>query len=480
MTDDWTARTAESEALKSENRRLSADLGDLQSIHDDLLAQHVALKESNKDTQAKLEEEIETLQSERDSKMDELRKKDSMIIELEKEHASVTSLWNKMLEEKNVAHLTALESKDDELQREVEMRVAAQKMMSQWEDKNAELSRNVTNLRRDLEKKAKEHDSVKKDFLELKANSSRSAAAAADQNIELDKVKTSLSKAESTIDELNEHVEDLELQHAKLESLHKEEKNALQATISNAQNIADSRDEDITALKVQISDLKRSAASERVALESEHLKKEQALEKASRKQIQSEIEAQVERITARNKEYINKKDQEHAKQIEQHGEEIERLRKTVEELREQLQQERAKVHVPEITAATLEQHPTTTEKSMRKPRGSSAKQIRQEVHTPNISSPKVGSKRRVRARAVPNIVTYDDTEDLEDEGDDDVEFAIPSPTLVVREPSKKRTKTMKTLGGQKLSKRMLKEKIRAKRAEEGSDPYEFDGDDLFA
>jgi hypothetical protein len=52
--------------------------------------------------------------------------------------------------------------------------------------------------------------------------------------------------------------------------------------------------------------------------------------------------------------------------------------------------------------------------------------------------------------------------------------------LVVREPSEKRTKTAKAANAKKLSKRMLKEQIRSSRHDDEEDPFEFDGDDLFA
>lgn len=80
---------------------------------------------------------------------------------------------------------------------------------------------------------------------------------------------------------------------------------------------------------------------------------------------------------------------------------------------------------------------------------------------------------------MPNIVTYGSADDEEEE-EEDVDFAVPAPLLVVREPSKKRTKTAKTANAKKLSKRMLKEQIRSSRHDDEEDPFEFDGDDLFA
>ena len=462
MTEDWNAQTGELTQLKAENRRLSADLGDLQCVHKEAMTEFVALKELTKtkdETRAALQSTVEELGA-------ALKTKDTMIVELEKEHAKVADNWNKMMAEKNALYERTLETKDEELEREYEKRASATKMMSEWEIRNSELSRSISNLKRDLEKKARDHDKIKSEYAELRANSTRAASKASDRNIEYEELKSSLAKAETTIDELNEHVEALEMQQNALKSSHESEVKAMQLAASNAQKAADARSEEIAALKHQFADVQQTAEDERAKLQAERTKVEQSLEIASKKQVQAEVEAAVERINKQNKDYINKKDKEHAMALEQNAKEIERLHASVDELKEQLEAERKKA-----------EQPLTTRKAAM---FSSSKQSRHDIHTPNITaSPKVGSKRRVRARPMPNIVTYGSADDEEEE-EEDVDFAVPAPLLVVREPSKKRTKTAKAGNAKKFSKRMLKEQIRSSRHDDEEDPFEFDGDDLFA
>ena len=462
MTEDWNAQTGELTQLKAENRRLSADLGDLQCVHKEAMTEFVALKEltkTNDETRAALQSTVEELGA-------ALKTKDTMIVELEKEHAKVADNWNKMMAEKNALYERTLETKDEELEREYEKRASATKMMSEWEIRNSELSRSISNLKRDLEKKARDHDKIKSEYAELRANSTRAASKASDRNIEYEELKSSLAKAETTIDELNEHVEALEMQQNALKSSHESEVKAMQLAASNAQKAADARSEEIAALKHQFADVQQTAEDERAKLQAERTKVEQSLEIASKKQVQAEVEAAVERINKQNKDYINKKDKEHAMALEQNAKEIERLHASVDELKEQLEAERKKA-----------EQPLTTRKAAM---FSSSKQSRHDIHTPNITaSPKVGSKRRVRARPMPNIVTYGSDDDEEEE-EEDVDFAVPAPLLVVREPSEKRTKTAKAANAKKLSKRMLKEQIRSSRHDDEEDPFEFDGDDLFA
>ena len=462
MTEDWSAQTGELTQLKAENRRLSADLGDLQCVHKEAMTEFVALKEltkTNDKTRAALQSTVEELSA-------SLKTKDTMIVELEKEHAKVADNWNKMMAEKNALYERTLETKSEELEREYEKRASATKMMSEWEIRNSELSRSIANLKRDLEKKARDHDKIKSEYAELKANSTRAASKASDRNIECEELKSSLAKAETTIDELNEHVEALEMQQTALKSSHESEVEAIQLAASNAQKAADARSEEIAALKHQLADVQQTAEDELAKLQAERTKVEQSLEIASKKQVQAEVESAIERINKQNKDYINKKNKEHAMVLEQNAKEIERLHASVEELKEQLEDERKKA----------EQPMTSRKASM----PSSSKQTRHDIHTPNITaSPKVGSKRRVRARPMPNIVTYGSADDEEEE-EEDVDFAVPAPLLVVREPSKKRTKTTKSGNAKKLSKRMLKEQIRSSRHDEEEDPFEFDGDDLFA
>ena len=462
MTEDWNAQTGELTQLKAENRRLSADLGDLQCVHKEAMTEFVALKELTKtkdETRAALQSTVEELSA-------SLKTKDTMIVELEKEHAKVADNWNKMMAEKNALYERTLETKDEELEREYEKRASATKMMSEWEIRNSELSRSISNLKRDLEKKARDHDKIKSEYAELRANSTRAASKASDRNIEYEELKSSLAKAETTIDELNEHVEALEMQQNALKSSHESEVKAMQLAASNAQKAADARSEEIAALKHQFADVQQTAEDERAKLQAERTKVEQSLEIASKKQVQAEVEAAVERINKQNKDYINKKDKEHAMALEQNAKEIERLHASVDELKEQLEAERKKA-----------EQPLTTRKAAM---FSSSKQSRHDIHTPNITaSPKVGSKRRVRARPMPNIVTYGSDDDEEEE-EEDVDFAVPAPLLVVREPSEKRTKTAKAANAKKLSKRMLKEQIRSSRHDDEEDPFEFDGDDLFA
>ena len=462
MTEDWNAQTGELTQLKAENRRLSADLGDLQCVHKEAMTEFVALKELTKtkdETRAALQSTVEELGA-------ALKTKDTMIVELEKEHAKVADNWNKMMAEKNALYERTLETKDEELEREYEKRASATKMMSEWEIRNSELSRSISNLKRDLEKKARDHDKIKSEYAELRANSTRAASKASDRNIEYEELKSSLAKAETTIDELNEHVEALEMQQNALRSSHESEVKAMQLAASNAQKAADARSEEIAALKHQFADVQQTAEDERAKLQAERTKVEQSLEIASKKQVQAEVEAAVERINKQNKDYINKKDKEHAMALEQNAKEIERLHASVDELKEQLEAERKKA-----------EQPLTTRKAAM---FSSSKQSRHDIHTPNITaSPKVGSKRRVRARPMPNIVTYGSDDDEEEE-EEDVNFAVPAPLLVVREPSEKRTKTAKAANAKKLSKRMLKEQIRSSRHDDEEDPFEFDGDDLFA
>jgi len=462
MTEDWNAQTGELTQLKAENRRLSADLGDLQCVHKEAMTEFVALKEltkTNDETRAALQSTVEELSA-------SLKTKDTLIVELEKEHAKVADNWNKMMAEKTALYERTLETKDEELEREYEKRASATKIMSEWEVRNSELSRSISNLKRDLEKKARDHDKIKSEYAELRANSTRAASKAADRNIEYEELKSSLAKAETTIDELNEHVESLEMQQNALKSSHKGEMEAIQLAASNAQKVADARSEEIAALKHQLADVQQTAEDERAKLKAERIKVEQSLELASKKQVQAEVEAAVERINKQNKDYINKKDKEHAMALEQNAKEIERLHSSVEELKEQLEVERKKVEQPMTSRKTTML--------------SSSKQARHDIHTPNITaSPKLGSKRRARARPMPNIVTYGSADDEEEE-EEDVDFAVPAPLLVVREPSKKRTKTAKTVNAKKLSKRMLKEQIRSSRHDDEEDPFEFDGDDLFA
>ena len=465
MTEDWSERDGELNQLKTENRRLSADLGDLQCIHKEAMTEFVALKELNKtdaERLAKLQSTVEELNA-------TLQMKDSMIAQLEKEHAKVAENWNRMMEEKSALHQKTLETKDEEIEREYEKRVSATRMMSEWESRNSELSRSISNLKRDLEKKAKEHDKIKAEYAELRANSTRAASSAADSAIEFEKLRQSFSKAETTIDELNEHIESLETQENALKASHKEEMEALQLAATNAQKNADARSEELAALKLRLADVEQSAEAERATLQSERLKVEQTLEIASKKQVQAEVEATVERINKQNKEYISKKDKEHAMALEKSSAEIEHLRATVKDLNEQLDSERKKV-----------EQPTTTRKSI----PSSSKRVRHDIQTPNVAViPRVGSKRRARARPVPNIAMHgsEDEEEEEEEEEEAIDFAVRAPVLVVKEPSKKRTKTVKSANAKKLSKRMLKEQIRSTRQDEDAeDPFEFDGDDLFA
>ena len=207
--------------------------------------------------------------------------------------------------------------------------------------------------------------------------------------------------------------------------------------------------EKIEALTAEIESTRTRLKEEYEALERKH----EATNKLHETKVNEKMEKQIELLTKQNKEWINKKDEEHARQLAAKNEKIDLLETSINELREELRRSR------ETVDEELEVPKPPKQRSKQRSGPKSLGSQREEaLPTPHLGS----SKRRARSRPQPR-------QDEESPPDERVPIASKRPMTAIPLARKKAKTT-------KRSKKELKNEVRALAMEaddEDFDPFAF-------
>ena len=303
-----------------ENRRLSGNLGELQSLCDEFKDQSEAAAKDCETIRHELSEAKRSLTASKEA----LTLKNKMMVRLQTEHKSFETNLN-ALHEDEVRQLTnQINETDAELSDEREKRIAAQKNMARWEADNTELQRRISNFKRDLEKKSNDHESLKRNLRTV--------------NALLEQSKEEIAENERMIDELENKYDGLQVEKEELEATLEETKTMVteleDTNADESRQLIDSKEmekkhkDEIASLKLQMAMLEDKHLSECQDLERTHSASLKSLEAS----INARLESETEKLMRQNKEWISAKDDEHKRLVADRDAEIQTLKETLVEL----------------------------------------------------------------------------------------------------------------------------------------------------
>lgn len=312
--------TTEVERLKTHNRKLSSDLGDLHLKFD-------AANDELADTKKRLRESTTNLseaQSELQAAIDSVKQRDEQMKALERAQTELEENMKKLHEEK-------LRISSNQLDAEKEKNRAAMTQIAVWEEKNAELERRIAGVKRDLERKSRDHDALKLSFPtmaseieNLRSKGKQLEARINDAALLINKLNTQLDGKSEDLMRVREEMTGA-----------KQELESLRGELSLTAAQRDAQLEQIEAQRVEMEALKKRSLDERREMEAAH----EAAKKLQEVGVSAQMEKQIEVIHKRNKEWMDKKDDEHASALAEKDLEIDSLRKSLDELRSGLVQE---------------------------------------------------------------------------------------------------------------------------------------------
>lgn len=312
--------TTEVERLKTHNRKLSSDLGDLHLKFD-------AANDELADTKKKLQEStisVAEAHSELQAAINSVKQRDEQMQALERAQTELEGNMKKLHEEK-------LRIASNQLDAEKEKNRAAMTQISVWEEKNAELERRLTGVKRDLERKSRDHDALKLSFPTM-------ASEIENLRSKVKQLEARCSDATSLINKLNTQLDGKSEDLMRVREEMKGTMQVLESLRDEHSFITVQRDaqlEQIEAQREQIEALKKQALDERREMEAAH----EAAKKLQEVGVSAQMEKQIEMIHRRNKEWMDKKDGEHKSALAEKDLEIDSLRKSLDELRSGLVQE---------------------------------------------------------------------------------------------------------------------------------------------
>jgi len=423
-----------------ENRRLSGNIGELQSMCDEFKDRSGAAVKDCETLRFELLEAKRSLTASEEA----LNLKNEMMARLQTEHKSLETNLNALHDEKLRQLTNRISEMDAELSDEREKRIAAQKNMARWEADNTELQRRIGNFRRDLEKKSNDHESLKRNLRTV--------------NAQLEQSREEITENERMMDELENKCDELKLEKEELEATLEETKimvTELEDTNADeSRQLLDSKDmekknkDEIASLKLQMTMLEDKHLSECQDLERTHSASLKSLEAS----INARLESETEKLMRQNKEWISTKEDEHRRVVAHRDAEIKTLKKTIVEL--------------QLSKAELERQVNELQRSV-DVRSSSAVDITRgtATHEDGVLTPSLAPKRRMSNLARQPKEIPEDTARKPTRASKDLD------------PPKKRAKGKKSRSKTKSD---FKSQIRSLALAPGDDSHELQDFDPFA
>lgn len=445
ISEELALKKEECDRMKRHTRKLSADMGEMQLKLDNANVRLNAL-ETEKET---LNTQLNAL-SDRSAKVEiqlkaseeVVQTKEQMMKRLEQEHEKIEKSLRSLHDEKLRIVEKQLAAKDDELEREREKSAAAQAQTSSWEEKQVELERQIHELTPQLAARTKELDKIKRSLATIKAENAENKKKVDQAEMEMNKQVESMREKIAEADEAKLDLA-MKLKHAE------EEREMFHAQNKKLETSGAEQREKIEALTAEIESTRTRLKEEYEALERKH----EATNKLHETKVNEKMEKQIELLTKQNKEWINKKDEEHARQLAAKNEKIDLLETSINELREELRRSR------ETVDEELEVPKPPKQRSKQRSGPKSLGSQREEaLPTPHLGS----SERRARSRPQPR-------QDEESPPDERVPIASKRPMTAIPLARKKAKTT-------KRSKKELKNEVRALAMEaddEDFDPFAF-------
>ena len=426
ISEELALKKEECDRMKRHTRKLSADMGEMQLKLDNANVRLNAL-ETEKET---LNTQLNAL-SDRSAKVEiqlkaseeVVQTKEQMMKRLEQEHEKIEKSLRSLHDEKLRIVEKQLAAKDDELEREREKSAAAQAQTSSWEEKQVELERQIHELTPQLAARTKELDKIKRSLATIKAENAENKKKVDQAEMEMNEQVESMREKIAEADEAKLDLA-MKLKHAE------EEREMFHAQNKKLETSGAEQREKIEALTAEIESTRTRLKEEYEALERKH----EATNKLHETKVNEKMEKQIELLTKQNKEWINKKDEEHARQLAAKNEKIDLLETSINELREELRRSR------ETVDEELEVPKPPKQRSKQRSGPKSLGSQREEaLPTPHLGS----SKRRARSRPQPR-------QDEESPPDERVPIASKRPMTAIPLARRRR----KRLKGRRKNSRM--------------------------
>lgn len=323
MTENLTTKAEELDREKSHSRKLSADLGNLHTQFDSAMDELAETKKELKETEKRSTE----LKLELEKSLDLLNTKGEQMKTLERAQVEVENNM-KILHEDNMRVVK------NQLKDAQERSAAAQEQIVAWEAKSVELERKLANTKRELGMKSRDHDTLKltvptmaSEIDSLRAKNRSYELRVGDTNTEMEKLEAEIhaknAELKSALTEKRGSESELQAMHVKHDALSNQHE-ALKGTIEKQRN-------ELETLQTKVKTLE-------VALETADRTQEAA--------ISAKMTKEIEQITKRNKEWMYKKENEHAQALAEKEAEIDSLRASLDELRTRVVESSSR-HKPE-------------------------------------------------------------------------------------------------------------------------------------